>query len=123
MAFVVRAEQPATQRPIKVVNPQRLAAGDIAAIRTPLGLPNDYKPWIVQLKSGELLIVAFCYGGTPSDKLPPGAPYLERAIFWRSRDEGRTWQSRKSAPICMARVRPKLPGRRHAIDAVPFLGK
>lgn len=84
-----------TPRPIKIVRPKALAAGDIPAVRTTLGLPNDYKPWIVQLKSGELLIVAFCYGGTPSNKLGAGEPYLERAVFWRSRDGGQTWGPRE----------------------------
>jgi hypothetical protein len=86
-------EQPA--RPIKVFRSKALAAEDFSAVRTPLGLPNDYKPWIAQLKSGELLIVAFCYDGTPSDKLPAGEPYLERAVFWRSPDGGRTWGPRE----------------------------
>ncbi len=109
-ALACGAEQSATEQPIKIVNPQRLAPDDIAAVRTPLGLPNDYKPWIAQLKSGELLIVGFCYGGTPSDKLPPGVSYLERAIFWRSRDEGRTWQPREE--------RPDLHGREFALNCL-----
>jgi len=60
-----------------------------------LGIPNDYKPWIAQLKNGELLIVAFCFGGLASNELPKDAPYLERAVFWRSKDGGRTWGPRE----------------------------
>lgn len=91
-------DKPSASRPIKIVSPRTLSGDDIPATRTPLGIPNDYKPWIVQLKSGELLIVAFCYGGEPSNKLPPGTPYLERAVFWRSNDGGQTWGPREERP-------------------------
>ena len=50
-----------THLPLKIVNPHQLPDSDIPATRTPLGLPNDYKPWIARLSNGELLIVAF-YG-------------------------------------------------------------
>lgn len=86
------------QRPIEIVNPKALAPAAVAAMRVPLGLPNDYKPWIVQLKNGELLVVAFCFGGVPSDKLAAGEPYLERAVFWRSKDGGKTWGQREERP-------------------------
>ncbi|HBH51141.1 MAG TPA: hypothetical protein DDY91_04525 [Planctomycetaceae bacterium] len=81
--------------PIVVVSPQKLPAGSLAAERTPLGMPNDYKPWIARLKTGELLVVAFSYGGVPSNELPPGTPYRERAVFWRSKDGGQTWGPRE----------------------------
>lgn len=89
------AEKESSSRPIKIVQPRSLSGEDIASVRTPLGVPNDYKPWVAQLPSGELLIVAFSFGGTPSNKLPPGTPYLERAIFWRSHDGGKTWGERE----------------------------
>src|SRR5262245_22231272 len=82
-------------RPVRIVQPLRLPADDIAAVRTPLGISNDYKPWIAELKNGHLLIVAFSFGGTPSNKLAPGQPYLERAVFWRSQDGGKTWGPRE----------------------------
>ncbi len=81
-----RAEAADMSLPIKVLQPRWLPGDPISAIRTPLGIPNDYKPWIVQCKNGELLIVAFCYGGKP---------YSERAVFWRSRDGGKTWEPRE----------------------------
>ena len=56
------ADDKTAERPIKIVNPKLLTGDDVPAVRTPLGIPNDYKPWIVPLKNGELLIVAFCYG-------------------------------------------------------------
>ena len=92
------ADAPATSSPIKVVHPRLLPAQDIPATRTPLGIPNDYKPWIVQQPNGELMIVAFCFGGEPSNKLPAGTPYLERAVFWRSNDAGKTWSAREERP-------------------------
>ena len=67
--------------PIKVLNPHRLAAGDVPAIRTPLGIPNDYKPWVTELGRGRLLMVAFCYGGVPSNEQAKGDAYRERAVF------------------------------------------
>ncbi len=104
-AFAVLSAAPAWaddkgpgQRPIEIVNPKVLAPAAVAAVRTPLGMPNDYKPWIVQLKNGELLVVAFCFGGVPSDKLAAGEPYLERAVFWRSKDGGKTWGQREERP-------------------------
>jgi len=81
--------------PIPVVSPQKLPASPIPARRTTLGIPNDYKPWIARLKTGELLVVAFSFGGVPSNELPPGSPYLERAVFWRSTDDGETWGPRE----------------------------
>jgi hypothetical protein len=85
-------------RPIRIVNRHLLPADELPAVRMALGIPNDYKPWIVQLPNGELLIVAFCYGGEPNNKLPAGTPYLERAVFWRSTDGGQTWGAREERP-------------------------
>ena len=70
---------------IVIKDPARLPAR-IPCRRTPLGVPDDYKPWVVQCRNGELLIVAFCYGGVP---------YAERAVFWRSGDAGKTWGPRE----------------------------
>src|SRR5579872_2711987 len=92
------ADRESAARPIRVVNAARLPGDDIPAVRTPLGIPNDYKPWIVTLKNGDLLVVAFCFGGKPSDKLAAGQRYLERAVFWRSHDGGETWGAREERP-------------------------
>src|SRR5689334_12392854 len=91
-------EKPPSGRPIRIVSPRVLAGEEIPAVRTPLGIPNDYKPWIARLKNGDLLIVAFCFGGVPSNELPKYRPYLERAVFWRSTDGGRTWGPRDERP-------------------------
>ena len=55
-----------------------------------LGIPNDYKPWLVPLKNGQLLLVAFCFGPYPGVD-----GYCERAVFWRSDDGGQTWGPRQ----------------------------
>ena len=96
--------------PIKVYQPQRLKTKAIPAVRTPLGLPNDYKPWMARLKNGDLLIVAFSYGGVPSHLLKKGEPYSERAIFFRSRDGGRTWLPREE--------RQEIHGREFALTVL-----
>ncbi|MBT4865058.1 MAG: exo-alpha-sialidase [Planctomycetaceae bacterium] len=84
-----QASEP-TAQPIRVVNPKVLRGDDVAAARTPLGLPNDYKPFVARLKSGDLLVVAFCFG-----PIAGVDGYAERAVFWRSKDGGRTWGPRE----------------------------
>ena len=76
--------------PIRIVNPRLLQPDDVPATRVPLGRPNDYKPFIAQLKSGELLVVAFCFGAIEGVD-----GYAERAVFWRSKDGGQTWGARQ----------------------------
>ena len=82
-------------QPIRVYQPRKFPTDTLTAVRTPLGIPNDYKPWLARLKNGDLLIVAFSFGGVPSNELRPGQPYVERAIFFRSRDGGKTWLPRE----------------------------
>jgi len=76
--------------PIVVLDPVHLSGTPVAAARTPLGIPNDYKPFLAELKSGELLVVAFCFGAIEGID-----GYAERAVFWRSSDGGKTWGSRE----------------------------
>ena len=49
----------AADAPIVVRNGKQIAATTIACRRYSLGQPEDYKPSIVQLPSGELLLVVF----------------------------------------------------------------
>ena len=90
-----------SRAPIKVINPHRLPDKDIAVVRSPLGIPEDYKPWVVRLKNSELLIVAFCYYGKP---------FADRAVFWRSGDGGRTWSKRVE--------RKDIPGREFSLTCL-----
>jgi len=80
----------ANSQPIRILHPTKLSSDDVAASRTPLGIPNDYKPFIAQLKNGELLVVAFCFGPVAGID-----GYVERAVFWRSKDGGATWGPRE----------------------------
>ncbi len=98
------ADEPAA-RPIQIVNPQSLAAETIAAVRMPLGIPNDYKPFLTRLKSGELLVVAFCFGSIQGVH-----GYAERAVFWRSKDGGKSWGSREE--------RIDIQGREYGLTAL-----
>ncbi len=84
-----RADELST-KPIAILNPRVLASDSVPAVRVPLGIANDYKPFITRLKSGALLAVAFCFG--PIEGVDG---YAERAIFWRSKDGGKTWGPRE----------------------------
>ena len=69
---------------IVVRNPTRLP-DRIPCVRFPLGVPDDYKPWIARLADGRLLVVAFHQYQNPLN---------ENAVFWRS-DDGITWGPRE----------------------------
>jgi len=84
------AAAPSTSKGVTILKPSKLSGKEISAVRTPLGIPNDYKPFIARLKSGDLLTVAFCFGPIPGVK-----GYAERALFWRSKDNGKTWGPRE----------------------------
>ena len=86
-----RRERPKPRLPIRVVNPSHSSVDPIPAHRVPLGIAHDYKPWLIELKNGELLLVAFHHW---IDTDPPA----EHAVFWRSRDGGRTWGPRTPRP-------------------------
>ena len=94
--------------PIKVFNPRLLPGGDIPAVRTPLGIANDYKPWVVRLDGQALLMVAFCYGPLPGATGADQDAYWERAVFWRSSDGGHSWGPRQE--------RPDVPGREFSLN-------
>ena len=70
---------------IEVKNPKTLTATEIPAERIGLGQPGNYKPCIVRLPSGELLVVAF----RPLD-LGDGKSG-ETPVLFRSDDDGRSW--------------------------------
>ncbi len=84
------AAEPSTTLGIQVLNAKNLPSKGMAANRTPLGEPNDYKPYLARLKNGHLLAVAFCF-----DPIDGVKGYAERAIFWRSTDGGKTWGPRE----------------------------
>ena len=69
-----------TDTPIEVLDADRLPPSDIPAMRTPLGIADDYKPWVAQLKSSELLLVAFYSREVSAKQKAQGKSRSERAI-------------------------------------------
>lgn len=75
--------------PIRVNNPRRLPAWQIGAERIPIGRAGDYKPSLVLLPDGGLLMVTFHQTGTQG-----ADDFHEVTTFWRSSDGGATWSDR-----------------------------
>lgn len=70
---------------VAVLKPKTLAADKIACERIALGDPDDYKPDLVMLPNGELILVAF------HQHKKEGGKVLEQNLLFRSRDGGKTW--------------------------------
>jgi hypothetical protein len=77
---------------INVANPSSLPA-QIAAQRVPVGVTGDYKPDLVVLPSGEMLLVMF------QPVTNPNGTYQENMIMYRSNDGGQTWGTRDALPL------------------------
>jgi photosystem II stability/assembly factor-like uncharacterized protein len=77
---------PDTSLPIRVNNPRKLGAWQLPAERIAIG--PGYKPSLVLLPGGELVMVALF-----QDQLPQGK-VREWTGLWRSADGGRTWSER-----------------------------
>src|ERR1700734_3351194 len=77
---------------IHVRNPVTLHA-QIRAKRVPVGLTGDYKPDLVVLPSGEMLLVMF------QPVTNPNGTYQENMIMYRSEDSGQTWGTRDTLPL------------------------
>src|SRR5262249_17546355 len=71
--------------PVRVLSPGTVPAGLLPAVRTPFGVPDDYKPCVVRLASGELLAVAF------HQHRLEGKQIREDMFLFRSKDAGQTW--------------------------------
>ncbi|MCH2371421.1 MAG: glycoside hydrolase [Pirellulales bacterium] len=84
-ATQIRATEKHRNEPVLIKKSKLLSAKPISAVRTPLGIPEDYKPWITRLNNGDLMITCFHAGREPFD---------EHAVFWRSTDGGETWSDR-----------------------------
>src|SRR5688572_2236975 len=90
IALVLLAPTPASSQDavrdsVAVVNPRTLPTDRIECERVTLGEPDDYKPCIALLPSGELLLTAF------HQYRKEGGKVLEQNLLFRSRDGGRTW--------------------------------
>jgi hypothetical protein len=78
---------------ISVRSPRLLPDEPIACERIPLGGPDDYKPCIARLPSGELLLVAFHPLELGEGKV------REQNLLFRSGDGGRTWRGPENLPL------------------------
>ena len=90
LPFASAGEQNSRSCLITIVKARALVGDDIPSMRTPLGIPNDYKPFLARPRGGDLLIVVFCFGAIEGID-----GYAERAVFWYSTDGGRTWGPRE----------------------------
>lgn len=70
---------------VAIANPKTLPAGPIACQRVAVGAPDDYKPCIAKLPSGELLLVTF------HQHRRDGGKVIEQMLLFRSADGGRSW--------------------------------
>jgi hypothetical protein len=86
------AAAPAWPDVINVRNPVTLPA-QIRAKRVPVGLTGDYKPDLVVLPSGEMLLVMF------QPVTNSNGTYQENMILYRSEDSGLTWGTRDTLPL------------------------
>jgi hypothetical protein len=77
---------------INVRNPVTLPA-QIPAKRVPVGLAGDYKPDLVVLPSGEMLLVMY------QPVTNSNGTYQENVILYRSDDSGLTWGARDTLPL------------------------
>ena len=71
---------------VDVSHPKTLGVDQLKVERIPLGQVGDYKPCMIKLDNGELLLTAFSGAGSVSD---------EYVFFYRSRDGGKTWSDRE----------------------------
>lgn len=84
-AFPASAAEPLDV--IQVLRPKVLKVEQIGCTRVRFGQPEDYKPSIVQLKNGSLLVVLFRGKRLDNGKID------ETPVLYRSADAGRTWSA------------------------------
>ncbi len=82
----------AADPPIVVRNARQISAATIPCHRVALGQPEDYKPSVVQLPSGELLLVVF------SGESVGGGQIRETTRLYRSKDQGLSWSGPELKP-------------------------
>ena len=85
---------------IEVASRKSLGIDQFECERIPVGSPDDYKPCIAQLPSGELLLTAF------HQHKRDGGKVMEQTLLFRSQDGGRTWT--EPAPLDLLGREPYL---------------
>ena len=71
---------------IEVRNPKLLGVTKLSAYRIPIGIVGDYKPCMVKMANGHLLLTGFSIRNGVSE---------EYVFFYRSTDGGKTWSTRE----------------------------
>jgi photosystem II stability/assembly factor-like uncharacterized protein len=77
--------QSSIQDSLRIVHRKTLAAETVECERVSLGDDDDYKPDLVLMPDGELLLVAF------HQHKKEGGKVLEQNLLFRSKDGGRSW--------------------------------
>ncbi|MEE3373040.1 MAG: sialidase family protein [Planctomycetota bacterium] len=90
---VFAAEAAGDKDVIVVRNGKRLSVTQIPCERVPVGVAEDYKPSIVLLPDGEILLCMFSGRRLKDGKI------AEQAVLYRSRDGGKTWSERETPDI------------------------
>ncbi len=72
---------------VTIVGRKTLSVDRIRCQRISLGEPDDYKPCVAQLPSGELLLTAFHQHKKDANKV------LEQTLLFRSTDGGHSWST------------------------------
>ena len=78
---------------IAVRKGKRLSANKIGCQRVPVGIAEDYKPSIVLLPDGEILLCMFSGRRLNDGKI------AEQTVLYRSMDGGHTWSQRETPDI------------------------
>ena len=91
-ASVTAADSPVTKDVVKIENPKTLGAKQLTVERVPVGIYEDYKPHLIKLANGELLLTGLHAPVT-------GGVAAEYCFLYRSSDGGRTWSDRQQLEI------------------------
>ena len=86
--ILAAADQPTQNDAVQVKNPKTLGVDQLSVERISVGISEDYKPCLVKLPDGELLLAGFyapSAGGVPA----------EYCFQYRSHDGGRKWSQRR----------------------------
>jgi len=78
---------------IAVRSRKRLALGSIPCERIAIGEPDDYKPCVARLPSGELLLTGFHQYPRAGNKV------FEQMLLFRSSNGGRSWSKPEKLPL------------------------
>lgn len=99
LASVAAADPSATKDVVKIENPKALGVKQLTVERVPVAIHHDYKPQLIKLASGELLLTGF-YAPVK------GGIAAEYCFLYRSSDgagrgpTGSSWRFWAANPSC-----------------------